>query len=342
MLKRLLHYVGILFGIGVFAAAIYVLAHQLRDLRWEDLWDQLAAIPAYHIVLSLGFTAGAYLILTVYDCTAFAYIGRRISYARVAFVSFLAYSFSHSLGFGSVTGSAVRYRFYSAWGVRALDIGAVIVFGGMAYILGAVAVAGAMMLVNASNFSHVLSLPPEVIHALGAVFVLAGCVYLVWSALGRPTIRVKNTRLPPPRLRLVLAQLAVGCLEWLFASAALYWLFPAIPVDYWHFFGVFIVAYLAGMVSNVPQGLGVLEAVMIGLLPGGEENRAAVFAAFITYRALYFVLPLLMAAVLFSVYEFRHGHLRVAKMQQFRTRFRRGKVPPAEREAASSSSASVG
>src|SRR5690606_15341862 len=98
-----------------------------------------------------------------------------------------------------------------------------------------------------------------------------------------------------------------------FASAALYWLLPeGVGIDYWHFIGIYVLAYVAGMISHVPQGLGVIEVVVMGLMPGAPEEAMA--AAFITWRAVYFLLPLLIAAALFAFYELRHGHLHVGNM----------------------------
>ena len=313
MVKRLCHYLGILVALGVFVAAVWVLQHTLRDLRWDALMRQLSEIPLSHVGLSLVFTALAYVILTIYDTTAFAYIGRHVSYLRVAFVSFLSYAFSHSLGFGGVTGGAVRYRFYTAWGVRPIDIAKVVVFGGAAYFLGAFAVAGGLILVNVAAFQAVTDLPAWTVTAVGLLCVLAGCVYVLWAAVGRPSIRLGGMALQPPRLWIPGAQLAVACLEWSFASAALYWLMPAdVGIDYWHFIGIFVIAYLAGMISHVPGGLGVFESVVILLLPKGVAPEA-VIAAIITYRAVYFVLPLLLAAVMFGVYEIRQGHVHLTR-----------------------------
>src|SRR3546814_20873145 len=96
-------------------------------------------------------------------------------------------------------------------------------------------------------------------------------------------------------------------LEWSFASAALYWLLPlTVGIDFWHFIGIFVIAYLAGMVSNVPGGLGVFESVTLLLLPEHVAPEGVV-AAIITYRAIYFVLPLLVAAAMFGAYEPRQG-----------------------------------
>ncbi|MFN4088854.1 MAG: lysylphosphatidylglycerol synthase domain-containing protein [Alphaproteobacteria bacterium] len=313
-MKKFLHYLGILVALGVFAAAVWVLQHTLRDLSWDELMRQFAQIPLTHIALSLLFTALAYLILTIYDTTAFAYIGRHVSYVRVAFVSFLSYAFSHSLGFGGVTGGAVRYRFYTAWGVRAIDVAKVVVFGGAAYFLGAFAVAGVLVLVRVEEFRLVTGLPAWVVMLFGLACVLAGCVYVAWSALGRPSIPLGGMLLAPPKLWIPGAQLGVACLEWSFASAALYWLLPAeVGIDYWHFIGIFVIAYLSGMISHVPGGLGVFETVVLLLLPKGVPPEA-VIAAIITYRAVYFVLPLLIASAMVAVYEIRQGHVHLSNI----------------------------
>ena len=318
MLKRVLHYVGILIAIAIFAVAIYILSRELRNLRWADVLAQLTDIPLSHVALSLLATAAAYLILTIYDTTAFSYIGRPVSFGRVAFVSFLAYAFSHTIGFGGATGSAIRYRFYTGWGVRPIDIGKVILFAGLAYLLGAFGVAGALILLSGYDFASIVHLPEWLVHLVGGVFVLVGLLYVLWSAWGRPSVRLGPTFLPPPRLYISVAQLTTACLEWGFASAALYWLLPpGVGIDYWHFVAIYVVAYVAGMISHVPQGLGVIEAVVIQLMPEGT-SKEAMAAAFITWRALYFLLPLLIAAMMYGFYEVRHGHLRL------NTLFRRG------------------
>jgi uncharacterized membrane protein YbhN (UPF0104 family) len=313
MAKRILHYLGILIAFGIFAAAVWILSQKLRHLEWAEVMAQLASIPLWHVVLALLSTAGAYLILTVYDSTAFSYIGRPVGFLRVAFVSFLAYAFSHTIGFGGATGGALRYRFYTGWGVKPIDIGKVILFGGLAYLLGAFGVAGALILTSGYDFAAIADLPKWVVHAVGGALAIAGCVYVLWSAAGRPSIRLGPTFLPPPRLSISLAQLTTAGLEWSFASAALYFLLPpGVGIDYWHFIGIYVLAYVAGMVSHVPQGLGVIEVVVMGLMPGAPEEAMA--AAFITWRAVYFLLPLVIAAALYGFYEFRHGHLRPANM----------------------------
>jgi uncharacterized membrane protein YbhN (UPF0104 family) len=62
---------------------------------------------------------------------------------------------------------------------------------------------------------------------------------------------------------------------------------------------------VAGLVLRVPAGLGVLEAVGVALLAGEKLGQDEVLAALLAYRALYYFVPLALAAVAFGVAELR-------------------------------------
>jgi hypothetical protein len=66
---------------------------------------------------------------------------------------------------------------------------------------------------------------------------------------------------------------------------------------------VFLTATLLGTVSHAPAGLGVIEATMLLGLP--QYPREALLAALLTFRALYFLLPLFLAALLLGIRELR-------------------------------------
>lgn len=327
--KRIAHYAGLLVALAVFGAAVWVLSHVLQDLSWERLVEQLRALQMPDLIAALACTIAAYLTLTVYDATAFNYVGRRMPYGRIAYVSFIAYAFSHNLGFPAVTGGSVRYRFYSYWGVPVMQIAAVILFGGAAYLLGLFAVAGGLILVSADELALATGLPVWAAHALGGAAALSGFAYLIWSLARRPVIRVKGTVFAPPRLRICLLQLGAALLEWSFASAALYVLLPAgTDVSYWHFIGIYVIAYVTGIISQVPGGLGVFEAVVILLLPP-EVTAETVVAAIIVYRLFYYVLPLIVGASMMAGSEVafqRERAYRFARaVHRFRMRLRRAR-----------------
>jgi glycosyltransferase 2 family protein len=61
---------------------------------------------------------------------------------------------------------------------------------------------------------------------------------------------------------------------------------------------VYVLANLATLLSHVPGGLGVIESVVLFLLP--EQH---VIGALIMFRLVYFLVPLCIGSLLFAVVE---------------------------------------
>ena len=59
-----------------------------------------------------------------------------------------------------------------------------------------------------------------------------------------------------------------------------------------------MIGNLAALVSHVPGGLGVLEGVVMVLLPG-----SSVIGGLLVFRAVYFFVPLAIGAPLFGLIE---------------------------------------
>jgi uncharacterized membrane protein YbhN (UPF0104 family) len=64
---------------------------------------------------------------------------------------------------------------------------------------------------------------------------------------------------------------------------------------------IFLTATLLGTVSHAPGGLGVIEATMLIGLP--QFQREELLAALLTFRAVYFVLPVLLATLTLGLRE---------------------------------------
>ena len=105
-----------LVGVALFAASAWVLQRELRALRYREVVEAFHALPVGAILAALLLTAANYLVLTGYDQLAFVYIGREIPRWRVALASFVGYAISNNVGFALLSGTSVRYRFYSRWG----------------------------------------------------------------------------------------------------------------------------------------------------------------------------------------------------------------------------------
>jgi phosphatidylglycerol lysyltransferase len=73
-------------------------------------------------------------------------------------------------------------------------------------------------------------------------------------------------------------------------------------LSYPGFLGLFLLAQVSGLVSQVPGGLGVLETVLL-LLLSPTLPAASVAASLVAYRVIYYLLPLGLATVLLAAHE---------------------------------------
>ena len=72
----------------------------------------------------------------------------------------------------------------------------------------------------------------------------------------------------------------------------------SIPLHFFSFVGLYVLALQSGVISNVPGGVGVFESVLIQLLPGGAT--AELVSAVLLYRFIYYFVPLVLGVGLFA------------------------------------------
>lgn len=105
LLKKLLRQLPAVLGLALLAGAIYVIWKEFRHLKVADIKAALDAIPPRALVIAFIWTILSYGVLTFYDRLGTIYAGHKVSYGRVSFASFCAYSLSHNLGFAAVSGA---------------------------------------------------------------------------------------------------------------------------------------------------------------------------------------------------------------------------------------------
>jgi uncharacterized membrane protein YbhN (UPF0104 family) len=79
--------------------------------------------------------------------------------------------------------------------------------------------------------------------------------------------------------------------------------------EVWYFetVSVYALATVATIVSHVPGGLGVIESVVLYLLPGDN-----LIGPVLVFRFVFFLLPLCLGGLLFALVEMRLGVSRLA------------------------------
>jgi hypothetical protein len=149
--------------------------------------------------------------------------------------------------------------------------------------------------------------PVASIRPLGLLFIGLVGAYSIWSAMyGAMPVCIRGCTLRLPSPRLTGAQIVVASCEWFIGAFILSLLLPPNSLPYLHLLGLFLVAHLAGLASQVPGGLGVFESVIIALLPPHIPLEIAA-ASLILYRCIHNVLPLVTASVLFATREALYG-----------------------------------
>jgi phosphatidylglycerol lysyltransferase len=280
-----------------------VLRHELAGFHLADVQAHLASISTRDRVIAVLLMIAGYVSLTGYDALGFRWIGHPLSYPRVALASFVGFVFSHNLGLSFLGGNAVRYRILSSFGVDASAIARVVAFNGLTFWLGFLALGGAVLTIDPLGLPKQLHLPFSTSRPIGVLLLVVLLAWLTYTIVRRTPLRVGGFEIAIPRPRWSFAQIALSAVDWALAAGVLYVLLPSQPqATFATVLGAFLLAQVVALASNVPGGLGVLEGALL-LLLGPIFGPGAVLGATVAYRVIYYLVPLVVAVVLFGGYE---------------------------------------
>jgi glycosyltransferase 2 family protein len=215
-----------------------------------------------------------------------------------------------------VGGIAFRYRLYSRLGLKNGVITRILSISMLTNWLGYMLLASLLFLI------HPLQLPPSWrmgnhgLQWVGAALILVAPSYLyachrwgdhVWNWRGH------ELYLPPWRMAVV--QLAVSCTNWCLMAGAM-WFLLGRNIHYADVLTVLLMGAFAGVVTHVPAGLGVFEFVFVALL-SHVMSEGRLIGALLGYRAVYYVVPLMLAALLYLYMEVhaRNKHHEARRLQ---------------------------
>src|SRR4051812_15324005 len=288
------------------ALLVHTLQRFLAELSYADLLAAIRATDKASLGYAVLATFVSFLALTGYDASSLRYVGAQVSYRVAAETSFIAYALGNTVGLGVLTGGAVRMRLYGAAGVEAGTISRAIAFNALAFMLGISVVGAAALLWGTGSVAPALHLPAWLLQ-LGASLILLGTVVLIaWCRDGRERQLFGQFRLRLPSASLALQQLLFSAIDIAATAAVLWFLLPAGAIGFAAFMGFFAIAIVLGVLSHVPGGLGVFEAIMLVALRDHVPTEQLA-AALVLYRLIYYVLPLLLALGLLVTHEVRQG-----------------------------------
>jgi glycosyltransferase 2 family protein len=279
--------------------AAFLLYRTLSRYSLDELIAAVTAVPVPRLLGAAGFAAASYVSLTFFDYLALHYVGRPLPYPKAALASFTALSLGHNIGLAALSSGAVRYRFYSRWGLNAGDVAKVIVFCGVTVGLGLLTLGGAALLLRSGLAVEITGLTRPVIIALGLGCLAVPAIYLILSLIVRRPLRIRRWSLEIPPFRLAVGQVLIGSINFAFVAACLHQALAAVAdVAYLGVASVYVIANATALVSHVPGGLGVIESVVMYLLPQSD-----LIGPLLVFRFVYFLVPLGLGSILFAVTE---------------------------------------
>ena len=285
--------------------ALWALYRLAGEVSYHQVGEYMHRLRRGRIGQAIVLTALGYAVMPLYDLFALSAIGRKLPKPRVALISFISYAFSNTLGMAMLVSGSIRYRFYIQAGLSTLDVAKVVLYCTISFWLGLFAITGVTLLLVPIPLGLPLS---HMRLLLGVGLTLIPLLWLAGGALIRRPFKLWRWEVRLPPLSVGLRQVFVGALDWGLAGAVLYALMPdSLGLHFGSFLAIFALAQIAGLISHVPGGLGVFEAVMLAGFgaTGNQALSAPILGALAAYRGVYYLLPLCAATVAVVIREAR-------------------------------------
>jgi uncharacterized membrane protein YbhN (UPF0104 family) len=288
---RLRRIIGVLFSLVIVIVAFATLHSYAHEVTWDSFLAALTTMPAWRIEIALLFTVTSFCALAGYEVAAARMIVPGVPVLTAIFAGAAGNAISNTLGFHVLTGGALRYRLYARVGVDFADVGRITGLSLMALGLGYIATIAIALWFQPMPFLY------------APIMTLAVLALLYYKRKPRQ-INIAGWTLYFFDAKTTAIVMIVGAIEMAAAGGTLYVLLPSHALlDFSTFMLFYIGAIWLGVISHAPGGLGVFEATLITALPA--VDRTGILASLLVYRAIYNILPFMVACSVLLISEFQ-------------------------------------
>jgi uncharacterized membrane protein YbhN (UPF0104 family) len=286
------------------ALAVLVLVLLVRHagtIEWPAVWGALKQQALGGLAVAAVLALGSHALFSSYDLVGRHETGHKLPVPRTLGTAAVCYAFN--LNFGSLVGAlAMKLRLYHRAGLRPRTVARIIVLSIVTNWIGYLMLGGLVLMLAPPPMPAKISLMPWALRAIGVAMIGVALAYGAACALrhGRE-IRVRGHRFALPAPSVAAWQFAVALANWALMGVIV-WVLLGQSVPYATALGVLLLAAVAGVATHVPAGLGVIEAVFVACL-GAEVATPTLLAALLSYRAVYYLAPLALAAAGYAIAE---------------------------------------
>lgn len=290
-----------LLGFLLLGFALWALHHSFVTISYRELSRSLTRVSFGKVILALFVVFLNYSVLALNDALALRYNQIKVHKLKIALTSFVGNAISFNLGMSWITGASVRYRMYSALGLNTSQVARVVLFCQTSTLLGLSTVVGISMLFEPHSVLSRFEWGSFIRLAVGGLALSVPIILFASACLGR-TFHIKGCALTIPDARTMASQLLIAVADLSLAALVLYSLLPVSELSFIAFCGIYVLSITLGAASQVPGGVGVLDASLIWWL-SAYYPKTDILSAILIYRLLYYILPLILAMALLAFFE---------------------------------------
>jgi len=289
-----------------FALVAGLLVSQARNIEWGQVLTSLEDYPVTAAWGAVVLMLASFTLYSCFDLLGRHYTGHLLPTPTVMLVTFVSYAFNLNLG-SLVGGVAFRFRLYSRLGLRNGAITRIMSLSMLTNWMGYLLLAGLVFSLKPPTLPLAWPLTSDHLRLIGLALLVVVAGYLAICAFSRRrTLGLRGHEIELPSLRLATLQLVMGAGNWLIMSSIIFILLQH-RIEFSAVVSVLLLAAIAGVITHIPAGLGVLEAVFVALL-SHLMPMADLLAALVAYRVVYYLMPLGVAAAAYLVMEARAKH----------------------------------
>lgn len=294
----------------LFIVVFGLLFNLIRNLEWQEVKEALTGFKATTLLFGAAIALTSYGLFSCFDLLARHYTQHQLPARQILPLAFVCYAFNLNLS-AWVGSLAVRYRLYSRLGLEVGTITKIFTINVVTNWLGYIILLGIIFSARLLNLPDEWHLGATALQLIGVGLLFVAAAYLLACRFStRRTWKIRDHEITLPTWQFAALQAIMGAANWMLMALLIYLLLPD-DAFYPTILGILLICSIAGIITHIPAGLGVLETIFLTTLQH-QFNKSEILAALLGYRALYFLLPLSIACVAYLIMEKRARAMRVS------------------------------
>lgn len=317
-------------SLAIFTISLFLLYNLEQQYQLNDIIGEIKTLSSFQLLLASFLTVASYMLLSLYDYIAVRNVDATISYRKILPISFLGFTFSNTIGFSLLTGTSIRYKFYSELGLSGNQITQIVISCSVTFFLGLFFICGISLICFPSVPLSELPLPTwlySLTSLIGVGMLLCVMGYFMIGMLRHKPLNFRGFEITIPHIMTSIKQLLVSSIDWIIVGTLFYSLLPAVDnLGYVQVLSIFFVANALGVLAHVPGGIGVFESVVTVSLSQYLPVEQ-ILGAIIVYRIIYYIIPFLISLTYFVIIIARANKDNIVKLNA-NVAFMRQLLPP--------------